>query len=270
MERNGERPHVSAGSRPVYYQFRPAKSPCFSFRRSLISRPLHGWRAFAGEVGVVVFGVLIALGASQLVDAWQWRQQVKQANDDFKDELLSIQAAAYWHLAAYPCVATDLSRLESKLSERSVDWSRVEIYPSTYPPVPMTTEEWDNAVATGTLNHLPHREEASLSRAYAAARQFVDDRRRINEPLAKLAPLREDRRLSSETRFSLVQTAEEVRRLDEALFNDSQSILCSVQGAGLGYTHDWMRKDNADNLKTLRAVRGQCVTEPDIPECPPG
>jgi hypothetical protein len=28
--------------------------------------PLHGWRAFAGEVGVIVLGVLIALGAQQL------------------------------------------------------------------------------------------------------------------------------------------------------------------------------------------------------------
>ena len=34
-------------------------------------RPLHGWRAFIGEVGVIVLGVLIALGAQQAVEKWQ-------------------------------------------------------------------------------------------------------------------------------------------------------------------------------------------------------
>ena len=28
-----------------------------------LPKPLHGWREFAGEVGIIVLGVLIALGA---------------------------------------------------------------------------------------------------------------------------------------------------------------------------------------------------------------
>jgi hypothetical protein len=34
-------------------------------------RPLHGWRVFAGEVGVIVLGVLLALGAQQLAEKIQ-------------------------------------------------------------------------------------------------------------------------------------------------------------------------------------------------------
>ena len=30
-----------------------------------LPKPLHGWRALFGEVGVIVLGVLIALGAQQ-------------------------------------------------------------------------------------------------------------------------------------------------------------------------------------------------------------
>lgn len=33
-----------------------------------LPKPLHGWRAFIGEVGVIVLGVLIALAAGQLVE----------------------------------------------------------------------------------------------------------------------------------------------------------------------------------------------------------
>ena len=35
-----------------------------------LPKPLHGWRAFAGEVGIIVLGVLIALGADQAVEDW--------------------------------------------------------------------------------------------------------------------------------------------------------------------------------------------------------
>lgn len=41
-----------------------------------LPKPLHGWRAFAGEVGIIVLGVLIALGAEQVVDALRWRSEV--------------------------------------------------------------------------------------------------------------------------------------------------------------------------------------------------
>jgi hypothetical protein len=35
--------------------------------RFFLPKPLRGWRQFAGEVGIIVFGVLIALGADQAV-----------------------------------------------------------------------------------------------------------------------------------------------------------------------------------------------------------
>ena len=35
-----------------------------------LPKPLHGWREFAGEVGIIVIGVLIALGADQLLNDW--------------------------------------------------------------------------------------------------------------------------------------------------------------------------------------------------------
>lgn len=41
-----------------------------------LPKPLHGWRAFIGEVGIIVLGVLIALGAEQLVEALHWRAEM--------------------------------------------------------------------------------------------------------------------------------------------------------------------------------------------------
>lgn len=52
-----------------------------------LPKPLHGWRAFIGEVGIIVLGVLIALGFEQLVDAWQWRQKMRRAENSMRLEL---------------------------------------------------------------------------------------------------------------------------------------------------------------------------------------
>lgn len=41
-----------------------------------LPKPLHGWREFSGEVGIIVIGVLIALGAQQVVQDWSDRQRV--------------------------------------------------------------------------------------------------------------------------------------------------------------------------------------------------
>ena len=43
-----------------------------------IPKPLKGWRAFTGEVGVIVLGVLLALGAQQLVEDIKVRSDVRE------------------------------------------------------------------------------------------------------------------------------------------------------------------------------------------------
>jgi hypothetical protein len=44
-----------------------------------LPKPLHGWREFAGEVGIIVLGVLIALGAEQVVETLHWRSEIADA-----------------------------------------------------------------------------------------------------------------------------------------------------------------------------------------------
>ena len=41
--------------------------------RFQLPQPLHGWRVFAGEVGVIVLGVLLALAAQQAGEGFQVR-----------------------------------------------------------------------------------------------------------------------------------------------------------------------------------------------------
>jgi len=44
-----------------------------------LPKPLHGWRHLAGEVGIIVLGVLIALDAQQLAQNVQQRSEANEA-----------------------------------------------------------------------------------------------------------------------------------------------------------------------------------------------
>ncbi|MCL6682720.1 hypothetical protein [Sphingomonas alba] len=52
-----------------------------------VPTPLHGWRAFIGEVGVIVLGVLLALGAQQLVQDVQMRSAVREFRRTINHEI---------------------------------------------------------------------------------------------------------------------------------------------------------------------------------------
>ena len=52
-----------------------------------LPKPLHGWREFAGEVGIIVVGVLIALALEQVVQSIHDRSVADQARDAIRAEV---------------------------------------------------------------------------------------------------------------------------------------------------------------------------------------
>ena len=59
-----------------------------------LPKPLHGWRAFVGEVGIIVVGVLIALGAEQIVETLHWRSELAKFRKALNQEV-SLNLAFY-------------------------------------------------------------------------------------------------------------------------------------------------------------------------------
>lgn len=56
-----------------------------------LPKPLHGWREFIGEVGIIVIGVLIALGAEQAVERVHHHAQVHAVSEKLRAESLDNQ-----------------------------------------------------------------------------------------------------------------------------------------------------------------------------------
>ena len=79
--------------------------------------PINGWRPFVGEVGVIVLGVLIALGAQQLVEDIQIRSEVRKFRQTIDHEI-------GLNLFVYE-VRSRGSACNEKRIEELTDWVRI-------------------------------------------------------------------------------------------------------------------------------------------------
>lgn len=99
-----------------------------------LPKPLHGWRAFAGEVGVVVLGVLIALTANAIVEAWQWRDKIGGAEAAMRLELAEDNGPqAYGRILIGRCLDEQITRIHDGAGRVPTDQLRQWIRAYTPP-----------------------------------------------------------------------------------------------------------------------------------------
>jgi|SRR5215469_985374 len=123
-----------------------------------IHRPkaVNGWRDLFREVGVIVIGVTIALGAEQGVDALHWMHQTDVAETTLKSAYIREVQNAALREAQGECVAQRLAYLSSIVQQASESGRLPAIADIGHPPyTPWTIGAWDALVASQTVSHLP-------------------------------------------------------------------------------------------------------------------
>src|SRR5207248_11547629 len=85
-----------------------------------LPKPLHGWRAFVGEVGIIVIGVLIALGAEQMVSALHDRTEARDAERAIRAELEQNMAKLRSRREKLSCVVARLNELMAVIDSAGV------------------------------------------------------------------------------------------------------------------------------------------------------
>jgi hypothetical protein len=134
-----------------------------------LPKPLHGWREFAGEVGIIVIGVLIALAAEQVVEDIHWRSAVagerKALHESLRDELTEPAA----RLTQEPCIRRRLGELLI-VFQRHKNGEPLGIAGPVGVPgvVGASTDAWRTAAGGETLDHMKLDERLDLGRAFAS------------------------------------------------------------------------------------------------------
>jgi hypothetical protein len=80
--------------------------------RLLKLKPPHGWSAVAWELGIVTLGVLIALGAQQIVDDFHWRSELGDFRKAVRAEISNNLATYTYRAGQNRCAAARLDELQ--------------------------------------------------------------------------------------------------------------------------------------------------------------
>lgn len=134
-----------------------------------IPKPLHGWRQFVGEVGIIVLGVLIALGFEQFVSALHWRQETDAArqslHEDVSDNLEEASARDFQQ----PCIDRRLAELATVFEQHTAG-QPIRIQGVIGRPLVYTGSRatWQIALSSQALAHMPLREKLQFGRAFSA------------------------------------------------------------------------------------------------------
>lgn len=134
-------------------------------------KPLHGWRQFVGEVGIIVLGVLIALGFGAIATEVGWRLETRQARQAISLELGEALGTAIERRAFAACVERRLDALARIVDLAAAEGRLPPLGDIRSPPLrPWSRGIWDSSISAQTTAHFD-REDLN---AYVAAYEYVD------------------------------------------------------------------------------------------------
>ena len=153
-------------------------------------KPAKGWRAFAGEVGVIVLGVIIALAAQEAAEAVNERREASETRATLVGEIRESLAVLELRRAAQPCIDRRLTELRGLVN----DWGRTGSFETPRWVSQATwfafdTARFDVAQAAGRLALLPGEEQYRFGLMAESLKSFRDIQRRETDAWSTLRML---------------------------------------------------------------------------------
>ena len=180
-----------------------------------LPKPLHGWREFAGEVGIIVIGVLIALGAEAIVQSIHDRQLAEDARENVRAEAAFNVGFIRDRLRAQVCIDRRIDELQAILSRSGEGVLTTQPTWVARPPVsPFFFGRWEAATASGRNSLFSADEQAKFSILYRIFTQYDDDQAREQAVWSQLRALEWwQGPLGPQARLSFAQALQQARYL---------------------------------------------------------
>lgn len=230
----------------------------------------HGVREFIAEIAVIVLGVLIALGAEQLVQMIEWRHKVHAAEEAMAAELRDDNGPqAYARMAISECLKQRLDEIRGAV-ESGADRATVVRLARAY-QLPFWT--WDSlglqaATASNAFTRMSAERGQTWSLAYAVVPALDRANEREFRDLAELHAIRgSGGALTADEQAQILRAVELLRQDAQQIFIAANAFLPKVYEAGVRFV-----KSRTDRMLTNMRRLGfdTCmITPPPPPDIDP-
>ncbi len=225
-------------------------------------KPPHGWREFLFEIGTIVLGVLLALGAEQGVEAVHWSHKIENAEAAMRLELAGDDGPqGYVRAAASECLRNQLMKMRDAL-DAGVDRRVFRAMASDYRPPVRTWDDqaWKTVLASDVGTHMDADRLVKWSTPYnfmpliqQSAASEVQDQVSLKTGRSSAGPLSE-----AETDRLLLAIDNLIAR-NRSIGGWSLGLLATMEDVGAGLSEAQKTRRLADTRK----VYGSCVVAPD-------
>ena len=206
--------------------------------RFQLPRPLHGWREFIGEVGIIVLGVLIALGAQQLVEELSWRAQVSQATETLRREVGDHYRTSAEFVVAAPCIDRQLQILSADLAAGTP--KPVPLYGDALagnfvvraPSRAWSDNQWSAVRDEGVASHLGKELRSSLGYHYAQIEIMRENNRMTDQLGSRLTVLAQPMAFDPGARARLSEEVQELRGRFNVMKTVGNQIIGRIEKMG--------------------------------------
>jgi hypothetical protein len=204
-----------------------------------LPKPLHGWRAFVGEVGIIVIGVLIALGAEQLVEAAHRKQEAAHADAGIRSELAFNLGRLESRTTIHSCVDRRIDEIQALLDGAA---DKPDIATPRWIGRPQSwafaSSQWQAESQAGRAALVDPRRLSAYAVMYARMQDLGDEMTLEQTDWARLRTLEHVRRLDSAEAFELNTTLQDARYRDWRLALVTSQLFTMAKSMGIPATHN--------------------------------
>lgn len=180
--------------------------------RLSLPKPLRGWRAFAGEVGIIVLGVLIALGAQQLAEDYNDLSKAREARKLIRNELATYLGRLETRASVSACIANRINEVQALVDTaakggpiKRPSWvGRPQFWTAL-------SVSWDAAAQSGHAALIPAAELADYATMYDWMQNTYDSMLIEQGSWARVRTLEHLDHLTPETAFQINAALQDAR-----------------------------------------------------------
>jgi hypothetical protein len=207
-----------------------------------LPKPLHGWRAFIGEVGIIVLGVLIALAAEQTVEWLHWRYKAAEADKQLRADAVNVLDQMLERLAIQTCQDRRLLQIKAQLLASGPAWLPLAPFYTRGPPAgsiyahPMQDwprTAWQSAVASTAANYLPGNRAANYGVIFSAAEREADDQATEHEVSSQLNLLGSPLTLTPDGKLEFLRIVESERARNRLMSYEARNSIPAFTALGM-------------------------------------